>query len=340
MSLFVSVIVITKNNAKTIERCITHLLNQDYPREKYEIVFVDGHSTDGTDKLIKEYAKTRSFIRLYYENYGTMGYARNLGINKSKGDIIVFTDGDAYPPRNWVKRIVDAFNNDNKLAVVGGLDILISDNKICGYSVMDSWRRLNKTVGAKAIACIKTVNFAIRRDVVLAYDGFDANLSHHDETELMARVYSNAKINILYDPQIYVYHENVTSSSIRIRIKKIFKKSAASVPILLRKHMIRVALASPICPIATSFYMVLTCVFGIPLLIILSAIGLLVHFLITLSLLYLILIGVYTFFASLRTKKFALATPLALTLDCAIRLAGTFFGLVKWLWNRWVAKRQ
>lgn len=327
----ISAIVVTKNNAKTIEKCITSLLNQNYPKERYEIVFVDGHSIDGTDELIKKYAKTRQFLRLYYENCGTIGYARNLGISKSKGDIIVFIDGDAYAPKNWIEKIVDTFQNDEGLAIVGGLDILASNSRITSsYSVMDSWRRLKKAVGIKAIPCIKAVNFAIRRNVALACNGFDSSLSYWEEPEFMARLYVKMKIaKILYDPEIFVYHERRLLGSALVRVRKIFRKSMIGAPVFLRKHMIKVALASPMSPHATSFYMILACVVGAPLLVFLTLNGLLLSTLKILLILYLSLVGIYTLYASMRTKKFALVIPLTLTFDCVIRLAGTFFGLIK-----------
>lgn len=49
----VSVVVVTRNNSRTIEKCVDNLLLQDYPKTFYEIIFVDGHSSDGTDEIIK-----------------------------------------------------------------------------------------------------------------------------------------------------------------------------------------------------------------------------------------------------------------------------------------------
>lgn len=328
----VSVIVITKNNAETIEKCIVGLLNQDYPKERYEIIFVDGHSTDGTDKIIKKYARIYSFINLYYEDRGTMGYARNLGISKSKGSIIAFIDGDAFPPENWIKKIIATFKSDNKLVAVGGLDILTSSNKTA--SLIDSWRRLKRTLGIKAIPCMKTVNLALKRNVVLACKGFDPGLSHSDEEELLARIHLKMKTDgILYDPEIIVYHERLPSTDINKSILKTFRKSVIGTSTLMRRHMMKVAIMNPMSPVGTSFFLVLACIASIPLLVFSIITGSILNTLTILLLLYLAMMGAHLIKIFLSTRKFTLGIPLFLTLYFAVRFVGTFFGLAKWLAN-------
>ena len=51
----VSVIVPVYNGEKTIEKCILSLMDQDYPRDRYEIIVVDHGSTDGTAKIVKQF---------------------------------------------------------------------------------------------------------------------------------------------------------------------------------------------------------------------------------------------------------------------------------------------
>ena len=91
-----------------------------------EILFVDGHSSDHTDDIIKKYSEVSlPTVKLVYENVGTMGYARNVGIEHSKGEVVAFTDGDAYPTKNWLESIVKVFSENDGQIVVGGMDILI-----------------------------------------------------------------------------------------------------------------------------------------------------------------------------------------------------------------------
>ena len=54
MKKIISVIIPTLNSGGTIERCINSLLNQSYPREKFEIIVVDGISEDDSVKIAKK----------------------------------------------------------------------------------------------------------------------------------------------------------------------------------------------------------------------------------------------------------------------------------------------
>lgn len=339
MSPFVSVIVITKNNARTIEKCIKSLLDQDYPKHSYEIIFVDGRSIDGTDELIKKYVSAQSIVRLYYEDYGTMGYARNVGIKASKGDILAFTDGDGLPTKEWLRKIVDTFESDDRLAIVGGLDVLTCGDKT--VRVIDSWRRLKKLKNIKAIPYIKTVNFAIRRSAALSNNGFDSALSKWDEADLMARIYLRGERNsIVYDPEIVVNHERTLTGSMWTKAKKLFKRSVIGAPILLRKHLIRVALANPVSPLATSLYMVFACIIGVPVFVWAVLTSFTISFILTMLVLYLTLVVFYMVYASLATEHLDIKVPLLITFTSIVRIAGTFVGLIRWFYGWHKAKEK
>lgn len=329
MLSFVSLIIITKNNATTIEDCITSILHQTYPRENFETIFVDGHSIDGTVEIIKKYVNIYPFMKIQFEDHGTMGYARNVGINVSKGEILVFTDGDAVLPNYWLSSIVKCFDSPT-LAAVGGFDVLVNSGE--SGKLIDSWRRLKKTEGLKAISCIKTVNFAIRRDCTLSCGGFDPKLSHWDEAELLARLYSKSKkINILYDPKIVVYHKRGPSKNLVKKVRRTFRKSLIGTSVLMRKHMVRVAITDPVSPIGISFLFVPICIVGIFVLVLSLATGMFVTFLKVSLSIYIIGFSVYLIKFYLRTHKFNFSVPLTLTLDFFVRVFGTFFGFFKWL---------
>ena len=327
----ISVIVITKNNSNTIEKCLTGLLNQDYPKDSYEIIFVDGLSCDGTREIIEKYKRSQSLplIKIFTENIGTMGYARNIGVNESKGNILVFLDGDAYPTVNWLSQIAQSFMADPDLSILGGLDVLTPENKT--RDTISSWRRLRKSVGLKAISRIRTVNLAIKRDILTLCGGFDSKLSHFDEAELIARLYFNFKIeNVLFDPQIIVFHERRNSGLVK-RIKKVFKKSVIGVPILFRKHMMKMMLSDLFSAVSTSMFFVFANFIFFLLLpfIILGLIPVvyILSFLISGS----ILVLLYTINMKRHIGKFEPKVVFILMLDCLIRFIGTLFGLIRLL---------
>jgi hypothetical protein len=196
-------------------------------------------------------------------------------------------------------------------------------------------------VGIKAIPCIKTVNFAIRRHALLSCGGFDPALSHWDEAEVMARLWSKMNdAKILYDPDIIVYHKHAGRSSPYRRIKGIFKRSVNGTAVLMRRHMIKVAISSPTSTIGVSFILIPLCISCIIAIFLSFITGFLLGSLIIGLLTYAVILGIYIVQMFRRTRSYSLRMPLLLTVDFVVRLAGTFLGLVKWSFSFFRSNRS
>ncbi len=61
---FVSILLATYNRKSWLEGCLESLFNQDYPKERYEIIVINDGSNDGTDKVLRAYEKKRR-VHLY-----------------------------------------------------------------------------------------------------------------------------------------------------------------------------------------------------------------------------------------------------------------------------------
>ena len=118
---FVSIISPVRNAERTIDTTIQYLLNVDYPRDKMEIVFADGGSTDKTQEIIKKWQEKHSFITLVLvPDSKSPGHARNAALKVVKGEYILFTDGDCAPHKDWVEKMVEPFIKDPEVGMVGG----------------------------------------------------------------------------------------------------------------------------------------------------------------------------------------------------------------------------
>ncbi len=90
---FVSVIVPVRNEARCIAATLGQLLDQDYPRARYEILVADGRSTDETREIVRDIAARHHNVRLI-DNPGLLSSAgRNAAVRAARGDIIVLIDG-------------------------------------------------------------------------------------------------------------------------------------------------------------------------------------------------------------------------------------------------------
>lgn len=89
----VSIIMPAYNSEVFIHETIESILNQTY--EKWELIIVDDHSTDDTEKVVNKYIENDARIKLYIQkrNMGT-AVARNIAIEKARGQFLAFIDSD------------------------------------------------------------------------------------------------------------------------------------------------------------------------------------------------------------------------------------------------------
>lgn len=88
----ISVIIPVRNEADKIEHCLEAVFNQTL--KPVEVIVVDGHSTDGTVENARKFP-----VRVVYEDYDTVGGARQVGVKNAKGDYVAFTGADYIPER-------------------------------------------------------------------------------------------------------------------------------------------------------------------------------------------------------------------------------------------------
>lgn len=102
MNHLVSIICPTYNEEKYIEECINSILQQDYPQDKMEVLFVDGMSKDETRFIIQKYQEKYPFIKLIDNPRRIVPIAMNIGISQAMGETIIRIDAHSYFPPNYI----------------------------------------------------------------------------------------------------------------------------------------------------------------------------------------------------------------------------------------------
>ncbi|CCQ58198.1 MULTISPECIES: glycosyltransferase family 2 protein [Crocosphaera] len=95
--MFISVVIPTYNRKPILEKCLKALEKQQLNDDiisNYEIVLVDDGSTDGTLEWLQENKKKFPHVCAFSQDHLGPAAARNLGVTKAKGDIIIFIDSD------------------------------------------------------------------------------------------------------------------------------------------------------------------------------------------------------------------------------------------------------
>ena len=137
----VSLIVPVYNEEKIVSKKIQNISELNYPKEKMEVIFVDGCSTDSTPEIIETYSKNHDgFVRLIRERQ-RRGYNSAIceGVLESHGDIIVMTDGGAYYDQNALKHLVARFV-DPEVGAVTGKEIVLGDPRALGPRLEATYR--------------------------------------------------------------------------------------------------------------------------------------------------------------------------------------------------------
>ncbi len=118
----VSLMAYAWQSGNLIERKIKNFLEQDYPKDKFEVIIYDNRSTDETDDLCLEYEK-KGLIRFFQPKiaHDRKSPVLDQAIEKiAKGEIIALTDPDGMCEKDWIKKIVQPFK-DPRVGAVAGL---------------------------------------------------------------------------------------------------------------------------------------------------------------------------------------------------------------------------
>lgn len=205
----ISVVIPVLNGEATIESLLKSLLKVDYPRERIEVIVVDGNSTDKTLEKVAKYS-----AKVLIEKKGGPNSARNTGIRHSSGEIVAFTDSDCIVSKNWIKKIIENFK-DPRIGCVGGTVKGSNNNFFSKYAdnsvspvirVCKKWKELD-SIGPFS-GCPVGCNMAFRRTVLMKVGGFDENIQYcFEEDELVERV-CKAGYGVVLDPQVLVWHKH------------------------------------------------------------------------------------------------------------------------------------
>ncbi len=121
MQIPISIIVCAKNEAANLENFVPKLLEQDYAN--FEIVLIDDSSTDGTLKIIEDFAQQHHKIKVVkvVNNeafWGNKKYALTLGIKAATYEHLLFIDADCYPnSANWITQMAAQFTNRKSIVL-------------------------------------------------------------------------------------------------------------------------------------------------------------------------------------------------------------------------------
>lgn len=116
----VSIIIPCRNEVAFIAGCLDSVLANDFPKDKLEILVVDGVSEDGTRELLESYARGHAFLSVLDNPKRVTPAALNIGIRQARSPIVMRMDAHARYDKHYISRCVDALGK-YKVDNVGGI---------------------------------------------------------------------------------------------------------------------------------------------------------------------------------------------------------------------------
>lgn len=209
---FVSVVIPTYNRKQMLEKCLKSVFNQTYPKEAYEILVIDNGSIDDTKNFVEEIKKTSPISLKYFiqERKGAAA-TRNLGILKSIGEIIAFTDDDCIIDHTWLENLAFPFGDQMITGVQG---------KVLMIGKQTPFTTVVENINGQGYI---TANIAYRKKALLDVGMFNESfLSIGEDEDLAFRIIKTGG-KIIFNEKAIVQHP-----AIELKIGPYLKKKKMS----------------------------------------------------------------------------------------------------------------
>jgi len=229
-----SLILATIGRTQELPRFLTSLDVQTY--RNFELIIVDQNKDDRLVPILESYESKFSIIRL--KSLFGLSRARNVGIKKATGDVLVFPDDDCWYPMDLLERVTLFLS---KYPGYGGYigrsvdeegDTVVSrfDSQTGVVSLRNVWRRAT------------SISIFLRNDVIKYVGLFDEALGagsdtlygSSEEMDYLIRAIKSG-FKLFYDPNLLVFHPNPALQYDRSTIKRGFMYGCG-MGWVLRKH--------------------------------------------------------------------------------------------------------
>ena len=224
----ISIVIPVRNEEEYIHKCIDSLINQNYPHEKYEIIVVDGMSTDNTRQILKNYQlQYQNLIKFLDNPKITQVVGRNIGIKNAEGGIVIKFDGHSYAHPQFLTNITNEFSKCDKDVVVIGANILTAPDE---STIGDAIGKVQMSIlggGDSSFRISKTNKFvnspgfpAYRKEVFTEIGLFDEIFDIGEDIDLNWRIKTAGKKIMLCGSAIVYYYRR--HNTIKLFCKRMF----------------------------------------------------------------------------------------------------------------------
>lgn len=204
-----SIIIPTYKGLDTLPIAIQSVLTQSFT--DYEIIVSDDNEIESneqieTERIANDLRRINSKIIYLKNGHHNGSYARNRGIEKAQGDVILFLDDDDYYLDDYLQKVADNFETNSDVDVLF-FDVLVYTkekiSKKVSYPNISSQSIIfgEKEIGTGSNICMKKKVFDTFK--------FNEEYLRHQDVEFVARVLTKHKYNWVKEPKIVKYYNKI-----------------------------------------------------------------------------------------------------------------------------------
>jgi len=192
--LAVSLVVLCRNEERTIESCLDSLTSQDWPEATLEILVADGMSTDRSREIVGGYQKRHPNVILVDNARRTAPCAFNIGAKAARGSLAIITGAHTTYPPDYVRLCVETIRRTGADLVGGTMVTLTRGEGLAGRLVQALTTHRFGVGGAQfrlgaADGPADTVPYGCyRRGVFDRIGWFDERLTRNQDYEFSRRI--------------------------------------------------------------------------------------------------------------------------------------------------------
>ncbi len=196
---FTSVVLPVYRDAAGLAQTLDSFRNQTMPASEFEVIVCNDGGQAEISGLCKQYNVLEIVITPNRGSY----FARNRGLEKTRGEYVAFVDADVTVPRDWIE------NGKKELQSVdyAGGPVIIDESKVTEPAHV--YESLYGFPGEKFFHeqhfCV-TANLFVKRSVIEEIGAFDERLRSGGDNEFGRRVYSSGKFRQRYSNDLTVLH--------------------------------------------------------------------------------------------------------------------------------------
>lgn len=221
----VSVIVPVYNTEKYLKNCIDSLLKQNF--EDYEIIVINDLSPGNAEEIINSY-NDKKIVYIKNKTNKGIGYNRNLGIKKAKGEYVCFIDSDDYVKEDFISKMYNYSKENNlDLCVCDYVNVDEEGNKLKEFNLSDfcitNYEENNKILCEINLA---PWNKLYKKDMLVKNKiEFSETLKYEDLSFVALSIKNSKKIGKINEQlNYYTIHKNSETTTRDKRVFDIFKQ--------------------------------------------------------------------------------------------------------------------